>query len=127
MLQVEIGGGFVEQEYRCLLGERARQQHALPLTTRKRVELPCFELAGIGAFHRSSRDLSVTRSLEFETSEVRIPAHQDGLQRSERVLCIVLRHECYPSRPFARRHRAKKCAAKTYLPCVRLQQPRHHT
>ena len=87
-------GGLVEEQHVGLLGERARQQHPLPLAAGDVVERPLLEVADLEALHRRARDREIPRARKAEPREVRGAPHEHDLERGEGELHVgVLRDD----------------------------------
>ena len=80
MEDVEVGRRLVQKQDARLLGERARYEHSLALSSGQGVQRPVGESLGVGLTHRVAGYAVVLAALYLEAPEVRVPAHQHELE-----------------------------------------------
>ena len=124
--QVETGQRFVEHQHACLLRQRTRQQHPLPLAAGQAVEAARFEAHRFGTRHGGTGDPAVAQPLELKPPQVRIAPHQHRLQCGERLRRVLLRQIRHPPRARGRRHAIQIRAAEPYGPRFGAQHARKH-
>ena len=135
VLQVERGGGFVEQQDGGLLRRplRAPEICASAAAMITRCFSPPLSVENMrassgqraGRRQRGSRQRDVARSLDLERAEVRIAAHQDDFEHAvfERELRL-LRHDRHAPRDLTARERRERRAIEAHAALLRLARPR---
>jgi hypothetical protein len=90
MEEVEMARRLVQEEHSRLLGERAREQRALALSARERVDEVVAQLEDAGEAHRLPGPREVRRTLEEPPLAPREAPHEDQLLHAHRERELLL-------------------------------------
>ncbi len=95
VLNVQIGGRFIQQDDLRVRGQTARDANALPLPARKRGDETTAQMSDIAAFDCRVDRIAIRNGRSLESSAPRIPSRRDDLLHREfEIHAKVLRDEC---------------------------------
>ena len=104
ILQIESCDGFIQQQHRRILSQRAGQNHSSPFSTGQLIDLPLAKCVQAGGLDRFVNPLVIDKRHRQPPTAMRHSSKRDNVDDSQgRIAIFKLRHQRNPLRQRAPR------------------------